>query len=116
MLVTSKDLSLGQSVLLTNAGTFNVGGSLASDGRITGAGGLIETGAGILFVANANNAYSGDTTIQAGTLQIDDVRALGADTHTLKLTGGTLATSIDLVLGNKVSLTNKGTFKVTTSL
>lgn len=82
---------------------------------LTGTGGLLKTEEGTLILKGANT-YSGDTTLQAGTLQIDDVRALGADTNTLIFTGGTLATSTDLVLGENVSLTNEGTFSVTDSL
>jgi autotransporter-associated beta strand protein len=47
-----------------NTGTFTITGS------VTGAGGLTKSGAGTLAL-NAANSYSGDTTVEAGTLRIN---------------------------------------------
>jgi len=53
-------------------------------GLITGAGNLVKNGAGLLDLTNTANAYTGDTTVNSGTLQ----GAIGAGTLTVN-TGAT---------------------------
>jgi autotransporter-associated beta strand protein len=64
---------------------------LEIDARINESGGsraLTISGAGIVFLSNANNSYSGGTTVNGGVLQIDSFSNLG--TGTLSLGAGTL--------------------------
>lgn len=60
---------------------------------IGGAGGLTKLGDGTLELDGANT-YSGNTTLGAGTLSLGHVDALSSGN--LIVTGGTLATSLDL--------------------
>ena len=66
----------------------NVGAGLSSTwtGQMSGLGGLVKSGAGILTLSNASNTYTGTTTVSAGTLFIN------GDTSgsLVNVTGGTL--------------------------
>jgi autotransporter-associated beta strand protein len=68
---------------IINTGNFNA----AISGTVMGSGGLIKTGAGKLLLSGSNN-YSGETTINNGTLQLGNAAALGAGG--LAANGGTL--------------------------
>jgi outer membrane autotransporter protein len=104
---TTFSLSTGGSYIDNNifiAGnvTFNVDsgvtsgiGNLGASGTIADGGtpgSLIKTGAGTLGLGGSN-AYTGDTHILAGTLQIDDSFALPQTTNVTVNTGATLAIS-----------------------
>jgi len=69
--VTATSFTLPDAVTLTGAGTINNAGGLTTTlgGAITGGGMLTKTGAGILRLTNAANAYTGDTTVTGGTLE-----------------------------------------------
>jgi fibronectin-binding autotransporter adhesin len=63
--------SMSGGILLDAATTINVGsgGALGLGGNIVGAGPLIKTGGGALVMqGSANNTYSGDTMVSAGSL------------------------------------------------
>ena len=66
----------------------NVGAGLSSiwAGQMSGLGGLVKSGLGILTLSNASNTYTGTTTISAGTLFVN------GDTSgsLMSVTGGTL--------------------------
>ena len=66
----------------------NVGAGLSATwtGQMSGLGGLVKSGAGILTLSNASNTYTGTTTVSAGTLFIN------GDTSgsLVNVTGGTL--------------------------
>ncbi len=71
-LQTTADTSSQRQITLgANGGNFspNAGTTLTAAGAIQGAGGLTQAGAGTLVLA-ANNSYVGQTTINAGTLQV----------------------------------------------
>jgi len=57
---------------------------LTLTGNVTGAGGLVKTGNGLLILTARDNTYSGSTSIEAGTLRIN----LGND----RLPTGTMVT------------------------
>jgi fibronectin-binding autotransporter adhesin len=67
-----------------------MGGSdlLSMTGRISGAHAVTKSGAGTLILGNANNNFSGGTTLSAGTLQLSSPAALGSGG--LAVLGGTL--------------------------
>jgi autotransporter-associated beta strand protein len=53
------------------SGSANQGAATGGAGQFTGTSSLIKTGAGTLVMTNSANDYTGSTTVQAGTLQID---------------------------------------------
>lgn len=57
-------------------------GNIALSGIISGANGLIKTGANLLTL-NGINTYTGGTTVNAGTVKIGNARALGIGQLTL---------------------------------
>lgn len=75
---------LGVQTAELRAGTSNTSelhvftaADLALGAKVTTTGGLTKSGAGALFLTNTANSYTGATTINAGTLVIDDKAALG---------------------------------------
>lgn len=66
--------------------------NLTLNGVLAGGGGLAKYGAGTAMLAVAN-AYHGDTTLHAGTLQLSSTATLGDGAGTLNLAGGNLALS-----------------------
>jgi autotransporter-associated beta strand protein len=92
----------GKSVILTvNPGT---GGTYA--GALTGSGGLVKAGFGLLALAGVGT-YTGGTTLSAGTLGIDSALALG--TGKLVIDGGALDNTT--ATGVTVSTNNAQTWK-----
>ena len=86
--------SLPPGSVITDNGTlvFNLGNTVTqgtnfSGASITGSGSLTQAGSGSLVLIAAN-AYSGGTTIAAGTLRLGNSGALGSGG--LTLTGGTV--------------------------
>lgn len=77
---------------LTLAGTtpgvyVNMGQTATIDSLIQGTDGLVKSGKGTLRLGNAANSYTGITTINNGTLVINNVGALGTDTSTVVVSG-----------------------------
>jgi autotransporter-associated beta strand protein len=72
-------------------GTFIFRGVVGQDvpGR-----GFTKRGTGVLTIANPNNSWSGNTTVEEGQLRIDANGRLGDGTGTVFLSGGNLATSV----------------------
>jgi len=85
------------SVTVSNA-TRNY--TFSGDGKISGAAGLTKNGAGALTLATAND-YSGVTTLNAGTLNINHAEALGTGAFTMMLTP-----TIDNTSGSAISNAN----------
>ena len=81
-LTSANDVINGGNVTNTitsaNAATLTVNGSTSTTyrGTITGAISLVKAGSSTLTLAG-NNTYTGATTINAGTLQIDSTGQLG---------------------------------------
>lgn len=86
---TNKSLAL-----LAGGGTIDVSdgaGVLAISGAVTGSGGLLKTGLGVLTLASSLNSYSGTTTVTQGTLRAGAPGALGStDGGTIIQNGATL--------------------------
>ncbi len=101
-------LDANTSVSLSNqvnvAGALTVAGSasIALTGTVNGAGSLTKSGSAALTL-NGANGYSGGTTLNAGTLVLGHVGALGSGALTVD--GGVVQTSVNgLTLNNLVSL------------
>lgn len=86
-----RNLSIFSSVVLGNAQEWNVGTDRTltvgdfGTGTVTGAGAITKTGAGTLIMGSsgAGNNYSGDLTIEAGTLavKLDGTRSATGDIY-----------------------------------
>jgi autotransporter-associated beta strand protein len=70
--------------------TVNPSGAMTYYGRIDGAVSLVKGGAGVLTLAGTNNAYTGATVLNAGTLALGCDGALSASSA-VTLAGGTLS-------------------------
>jgi fibronectin-binding autotransporter adhesin len=125
---TSGNITLGATTTQTGTLAFSSTGlttpatfSLASDTTLTtnvattinnvisGSANLTKAGAASLTFGTTNT-YSGDTVIQAGTINIGSSSTLGDGTGTLKLSGGTLNTTASrsistAIIPNNVSVT-----------
>ena len=109
---TSSDLTnaISNSGTGTGVGTLNIG--LASDNTISGALSdngsghlaLIQSGAGITTLTNASNAYTGTTTITAGTLQVGTAGDLATTGSASALGSG----AVSIGSGSTLSLVNLG--------
>jgi autotransporter-associated beta strand protein len=78
--------TLGSGSIVNNASLdFNRTGTLTVSGAVSGSGWVTNDGPGTVILA-ANNTYSGDTTINAGTLQIGN----GGGTGTLDINAGVI--------------------------
>jgi fibronectin-binding autotransporter adhesin len=101
--------------LNTGTNTFDVASAqtLTENGAIGGTGGLtMATGTGTLVLGDSSNNYSGNTTINAGTLSIGANSDLGT-TGTIALGGGTLNTTATFSMSRNVTLnTGTDTFNV----
>jgi autotransporter-associated beta strand protein len=67
--INTPEVILGSNFLTIGASNTSVDGGGTFAGKITGTGGIIKRGTQTLTL-NANNPYSGATTINAGTLEI----------------------------------------------
>jgi len=89
---------------VTNNGTlaFNRSNDITASNVITGSGGLRQDGAGVLTLGAASD-YSGGTVINAGTVALGDIGALGSGGVTLN--GGTLRSNVTGTLANAIGVT-----------
>jgi Hint domain/Passenger-associated-transport-repeat len=102
---------------VTDAGTlaFDRSDAVTFSGAITGSGGVVQDGAGTL-VLTGTNGYGGDTTINAGTLELANSGAAGSGTitfgtnanETLQIDGTTMPsnTIAGFAFGDTIDLAN----------
>ena len=101
-------------IAISGSGTLSnsTGTTLTVTGAVVGAGDLITTGLGTTILNNPANAWTGNTTIQDGFLQIGDGGANGVlpDSAGKKITinAGTIfgSGSLDLNFSNDLTLSN----------
>jgi autotransporter-associated beta strand protein len=98
-------LNVGNNVALASGTTTTVdnnGNNLTLGGGITGNGALLKIGNGTLTL-NGNNTYSGNTTINAGALNITSPNSV-ANTPTIFLNGGDLLGSGTFAINNNIGI------------
>jgi len=81
----------------------NPGTALAIANSISGAGGLLKSGSGVLVVTGTSNTFSGGTEIGAGTLEIRQTGALGSGEVKI---GGAGILAVNVAGGGHVTLNN----------
>ena len=105
--------SLDAVTLASGTSTIDSNGfSVAIGIAMTGSGGLVKSGNGVLTLTG-NNSYNGGTTVNSGTLRIGSDAALGAVSGTVTLSNGALQTSGSCSFNaslNFVVTTGTGTF------
>ncbi|MGH3582735.1 MAG: beta strand repeat-containing protein, partial [Mycobacterium sp.] len=112
--ITGK-LSLGSGTrTFTIADSSNTATELSIGADISGTGGIIKAGTGVLEFTGTNNTYSGSTVISAGALRVSSLGNLPS-TSNVQLNGGVLelAGSVALVPGTgagQVQWTGSGGF------
>jgi autotransporter-associated beta strand protein len=98
-------LNVGNNVALGSGTTTTVdnnGNNLTLGGGITGNGALLKIGNGTLTL-NGNNTYSGNTTINAGVLNITSPNSV-ANTPVIFLNGGGLLGSGTFAINNNIGI------------
>lgn len=99
---------------------FTVGSGLTAtvNSGIAGTNGLNKLGAGTLILASTDKAYTGTTTVSAGTLQLDfnqtfDTVALAGGTLTLN-SASTTITTLNVTANSILDFSSAATLNVTT--
>ena len=107
------DLNFGTgAVTLTASPVVTVSaGTLTEGGVISGAYSLTKAGSGVLTLTGANT-FSGGLTLSAGTLNVNNSKALGAAASVLTISGGSIdnASGAALTLSNNNAQTWSGDF------
>ncbi|WP_022727566.1 autotransporter-associated beta strand repeat-containing protein [Fodinicurvata sediminis] len=93
-LEVTDNVTTGRSIILADGGEFLIGPGdpgvrFVVNGDVSGTRSLAKAGAGTM-VLNANNDYSGGTSIKEGSLEIQKDANLGATGSSLLLDGGNL--------------------------
>lgn len=101
---TGAALDIGNDVNLGAGFALNLGGAadLALGGAISGDGGLVKTGPGVLALDGANS-FAGGVDLQSGALEVGTDTALGSGTLTVNGIS-TLSTSAAVSLANDIDL------------
>ncbi|MAX26919.1 MAG: hypothetical protein CMJ19_20690 [Phycisphaeraceae bacterium] len=100
----SGDLALSGNITNNNQLTFTGDNDTAASGVISGSGAMVKNDAGILTLTGTNT-YTGDTTLNAGTIVVGNDSALGIG-GTLNIAGGTLESDNDVrTIANDTSVT-----------
>ncbi|MEO8401699.1 MAG: autotransporter-associated beta strand repeat-containing protein, partial [Gammaproteobacteria bacterium] len=94
----SGDVTLGSAMLTAN----NASSSVFS-GNVTGSGGLIKSGAGVLTLSG-NNGFTGKTSIDAGVLNLVNNTGLSTSSGTTVASGAALNISNTTVTLNPIAL------------
>lgn len=116
---TNLNLGSGGVTLGGNRAVNVAGGTLTAGGVVSGAAGLTKNGAGTL-VLNGANTYSGNTTMNAGSFQINGTATYGNGAGTVNWAGGTIILSgtrstTTGIIPNPVNMTADTTIQNTTT-
>ena len=82
----SQTINTAQSGNATTSHNLTINGLISETG---GSQGIIKAGGGTVLLGNASNSFSGPLTINAGTLQFNNIGALGSN-NTINFGGGSL--------------------------
>jgi autotransporter-associated beta strand protein len=111
-LVRSADSEVGT---IDVGGRTSAGASMTLAGPITGSGGLVKTGVGVLEISNTSNGYTGETMVEAGTLRLKEGAVLGSgklilrpNTELAAVGNTTLNNAVDVV-GGKINVNDAAT-------
>jgi fibronectin-binding autotransporter adhesin len=96
--VSARQIELGYNS--AGSATINVAqaNTLQSNGLVYGNGGLIKTGLGTEILTNANT-YTGGTTINGGTLQVNNTSGSGTGTGAVTVNSGGMLSGIPTATG-----------------
>jgi autotransporter-associated beta strand protein len=96
---------------MAGAGNTLVTGNILASGNTHS---LVKTGAGTLTLTGTASTYTGATSVNGGTLAINDFRAITNNTATINIgaNGTGLAAGILAIIGNNMTLANLTTSKV----
>ena len=83
-------LGAGSGFAVGAGSTLNMTGAISNSVWAGGSGSFIKTGGGTLTLSNANNNYTGATTINAGSLVFTSVAAVGSTSGIIVNNGGSL--------------------------
>ncbi len=68
----------------------DTGGTTAVNGQLSGPGGIVKTGSGMLWLPRTDNTFAGGVSVLGGTLAVIDDGSLGAPANGVSLNGGAL--------------------------
>ena len=91
----------GNNFIDVVAGSLKVGNTLTGQGD----GSLTVLGTGTTILNGTSSSYTGGTTLQSGTLQVNNAGCLGTGPLTLK--GGTLYSTSDLIFANQLIIADR---------
>ncbi|MBO2930644.1 autotransporter-associated beta strand repeat-containing protein, partial [Pseudomonas otitidis] len=98
LILTGGTITLGAGT--TQTFTHGAGDTATIASIITGSGALTKAGAGNLTLSGAANAFSGATTISAGTLTVSGGDAISSNSSVSVAAGATLALAGNEAIGN----------------
>ena len=106
------DTTIARSLVLEGRGGIHVGNNpIIWSGAISGAGSLLKSGPGEVWLTGANT-YTGGTIARSGNLRIEADSQLGAAGTGLELAGGGLRASKSFTTARPVQLTGNGSILV----
>jgi autotransporter-associated beta strand protein len=105
----ANNLSVANAFNLTGNVTFNTQANTTSiGGTISGAGALFKSGTGILNLSGANT-YTGNTSLNAGTIGLGNSNALGTGSVSMATNTGLQATADNLSVANGINIAGAST-------
>ena len=106
---TNQTITLSGNITAQNTVYDVASGTTTSlNGTISGSGGITKNGTGTLEVNGASNTYTGDTVVNAGTLEANASGALGASGNITVHSGGSILVQASNAIGNSSNVNLNG--------